>query len=90
MKQRRFISYRNKTTSFHQGKMPKYRNSFLIPVYSNQQGAGGGGGETGDGGWPAAVGLGFWSHLMLERAAGRRIADDDCESAKRATSLLEP
>ena len=89
MKRRRFISDRNKTTLFHQGKMPKYRNLFLVPVCSSQQGAGGGGGETGEGGWPAAVGLRFRSHLMLERVAGRRTTDGDCESAKRAASLPE-
>ena len=49
----------------------------------------GGVAETGEGGWLAAVGLRFLSHLMLKRVAGWRTTDSDCESAKRATSLPE-
>ena len=72
-------------TSFHQGSNAQIEE--LFPCSSLQQGVGGGGGETGEGGWPANVGLGFRSHLMLERAAGRRTAEGDCESAKVRSKL---
>ena len=77
MKRRRFISYKDETTSFHQGSNAKKRNLFLV---SNLQGGGGGGGggfdltcwlmldgASGEGGRR----LRFWSD---ERAAGRQTA----------------
>ena len=51
MKRRRFISCRDKTTSFHQGSNAQIEE--LVPRSSLQQGVGDRGGETREGGRPA-------------------------------------